>query len=109
MELRYAGGMSTTVQTKLPTEVIAQLCRKNQVSELSIFGSALRPDFGDHSDIDLLVTFQPQAQIGLIGFLRFQRELSEALGRKVDLVPKNGLKPLIRDEILTQAQVLYAV
>ena len=89
-------------------EAIENLCRKYQVSDLSVFGSALRPDFDEQSDIDLLVSFEPEAQIGLIAFLGFQRELAEALGRKVDLVPKGGLKPLIRDEILSQARVLYA-
>ena len=89
-------------------EAIESLCRKYQVSELSVFGSAVRPDFGEHSDIDLLVSFKPEAQIGLIAFLGFQRELTKALGRKVDLVPKGGLKPLIRDEVLSGARVLYA-
>ncbi len=76
--------------------------------ELSVFGSALGPDFKVDSDIDLLVSFKPEAEIGLIGLLRLQRELSETIGRKVDLVPKDGLKPLLRDRILTQARVLYA-
>ncbi len=89
-------------------DAIERLCRKYRVAELSVFGSALRPDFRENSDIDLLVAFQPEAEIGLIAFLGFQRELSETLGRKVDLVPKNGLKALVRDEILAQAQVLYA-
>lgn len=96
------------LQIDLPLKAIAELCRKYQVQELSVFGSALRTNFRPDSDIDLLVSFQPEAQIGLIDFLGFQRELSEALGRKVDLVPRGGLKPLIRDEILAQAQVLYA-
>ncbi len=100
--------MPATIPIKLPLDAVAALCRKYQVRELSVFGSALRPDFSNDSDIDLLVTFKPEVQIGLIAFLRFQRELSEILGRKVDLVSRNGLKPLIRDEILAQAQVLYA-
>ena len=89
-------------------DAIANLCRQYKVQKLSVFGSALGPNFGPDSDIDLLVTFKPDAHIGLIEFSRFQRELSETIGRKVDLVPKNGLKPLIRDEVLAQAQVLYA-
>ena len=100
--------MAGALQIELPMDAIARVCRQYQVRELSVFGSALRPDFRPDSDIDLLVTFKPEAQIGLIAFLRFQRELSEILGRKVDLVSRNGLKPLIRDEILAQAQVLYA-
>ncbi|MBI3695065.1 MAG: nucleotidyltransferase family protein [Acidobacteria bacterium] len=100
--------MAAALQIELPMDAIERLCRKYRVAELSVFGSALRPDFRKNSDIDLLVAFRPEAEIGLIAFLGFQRELSETLGRKVDLVPKNGLKPLVRDEILAQAQVLYA-
>jgi len=96
------------LQIALPADRITRLCRQYQVGALAVFGSALRSDFGPESDLDFLVTFQPEADIGLIGFLRLQRELSEELGRKVDLVPKDALKPLIRDEILAQAQVLYA-
>ena len=88
-------------------QVIADLCGHYKVQQLSAFGSAIGPGFAAGSDIDLLVSFQPQAEIDLIEFSRFQRELSEAR-RKVDLVPKAGLKPLIRDEILAQAQVLHA-
>lgn len=101
--------MAGALQIELPMEAIADLCRKYQVSELSVFGSALGPNFRPDSDIDILVSFKPEAHIGLIALLQFQDQLSEALGRPVDLVPKGALKPLIRDEILAQAQVLYAV
>ena len=100
--------MRGALQIQIPLDAVEKVCRKYQVRELSVFGSALRPDFKTQSDIDLLVSFEPEAQIGLIVFLGFQRELSELLGRKVDLVPKGGLRPLIRDQILAQAQVLYA-
>ena len=100
--------MGATLQIEIPLDAVERICRKHKVRELSVFGSALRPDFKAQSDIDLLVSFEPEAQVGLIAFLGFQRELSELLGRKVDLVPKGGLRPLIRDQILAQAQVLYA-
>ena len=100
--------MGVTLKIDLPMEAIERLCRKYQVSELSVFGSALRPDFGENSDIDLLVLFQPEAHIGLLELCGLQRELAEIIGRKVDLVPKDGLKPLIREEVLAQAQILYA-
>jgi len=91
---------------QLPMAAIGELCRRYQVRELSIFGSALRADFGD-SDIDLLVSFKPEAHVGF-EFVQFQRELSEVLKRDVDLVSKDGLKPAIRDRVLAEAQVLYA-
>jgi len=99
--------MKAALSIDLPLPAIEELCRKYQVSELSIFGSALRPDFKDGSDVDLLVLFQSGARIGL-EFVRLQRELSELIGRKVDLIPKDYLKPLIRDQVLAQARVIYA-
>ena len=99
--------MAAALQIGLPLDAIERLCRKYRVAELSVFGSALRPNFRNYSDIDLLVLFQPEARIGL-EFWALERELAEAIGRKVDLVPKECLKPLIRDEVLAEAQVLYA-
>jgi predicted nucleotidyltransferase len=89
-------------------ESILNICRRYPVRELAIFGSALRDDFGAESDIDLLVDFQPDAQVGFLTLAAMSRELSEALGRKVDLIPKGGLKPRIRTEVLAAAEVLYA-
>lgn len=93
---------------EVPDEKLTDLCRRSQVRELSVFGSALRPDFRPESDIDLLVVFEPGARIGFIAYARLQRELSELVGRKVDLVSKRGLKPLIRDEVIASSRVVYA-
>ncbi len=95
-------------QIELPTNEIAQVCRKYYVHELALFGSVLRDDFKPSSDIDLLVDFFPDAQIGFMAFSRMQRELTELLHRPVDLVSKNGLKPQIRQNILANLQVIYA-
>lgn len=92
----------------IPAEDLAALCQKYRVHELSVFGSALRADFGSDSDLDLLVMFQPDAEIGFLEFAALQRELSSALGRRVDLVPKEGLKPIIRDDVIASARVVYA-
>lgn len=92
----------------LPMEEIAALCRRYGVQELSVFGSALRDDFRDDSDYDFLVLFQPEAQIGFMEFAGLQRELADVLGRDVDLVSKRGLKPVIRDDVLASARVVYA-
>ncbi len=99
--------MGRPLPIELPLEALEELCRKYRVSELSVFGSALRADFRQQSDIDLLVEFEADAEIGL-EFVRLQRELSRLVGRPVDLIPKDCLKPLIRDEVLSQAKVLYA-
>lgn len=89
-------------------EKLTEFCKRNRVQELALFGSALTPAFKEESDIDLLVTFEPGARVGFLTLTRMQRELEEILGRKVDLVPKGGLKPLIRESVLASARVLYA-
>jgi predicted nucleotidyltransferase len=99
--------MDEIVPLPIPAE-IADFCRKNQVRELALFGSAVTPRFSGTSDIDLLVAFEPGARVGFLTLARMQRELEELFGRKVDLVPKGGLKPVIRDSVLASARVLYA-
>ena len=87
---------------------IAEFCRRWNVVELAIFGSVARGDFREDSDIDVMVSFAPEAHIGLLSLAHMENELSAMFNRKVDLVTKGGLKPLIRDEIIAEAQVLYA-
>lgn len=93
---------------EIPEEPLADFCRRNEVQELALFGSAVTGSFGAESDVDLLVTFQPGARVGFLTLARMQRELEGLLGRKVDLVPKGGLKPVIRNSVLASARVLYA-
>lgn len=100
--------MSNFPPLHIPREQIANFCKRNSVQELALFGSALTTQFGEESDIDLLVTFEPGARVGFLTLGRMQRELEALLGRKVDLVPKRGLKPVIRDSVLATARVLYA-
>lgn len=76
--------------------------------ELSVFGSAARGALRPDSDIDLLVEFQPEAQIGLLEHAGLMLELSDLLGRRVDLVSKRGLKQAIRDAVLCEARPIYA-
>jgi predicted nucleotidyltransferase len=99
------------IQTKIdiPTDKIAALCRRYRVRELALFGSALRDDFRPDSDVDFLVKFEPEAQIGFMDLSGMQLELADLLRRPVDLVPADGLKPVIRDEVLHSAEVVYAV
>jgi predicted nucleotidyltransferase len=87
---------------------LAQLCRRYGVRELSLFGSALREDFGPDSDVDVLVEFDPSAQVGFLTLSKMRRELSALVGRRVDLVPKRGLKESIRRAVLDSARVIYA-
>ncbi|MDZ7309553.1 MAG: nucleotidyltransferase domain-containing protein [candidate division KSB1 bacterium] len=75
--------------------------------KLSLFGSILRDDFRDDSDIDVLVEFEPGHVPGL-RFIRMERELSELFARKVDLNTPKFLSRFFRDQVLNEAEVLYA-
>ena len=92
----------------LPLKEIAALCEQYQVQELSLFGSALGDGLRPESDIDFLVVFQPTAKAGFLALAGLNRELAELLQRPVDLVPKNGLNSVLRDDVLATATIVYA-
>ena len=93
----------------IPRRKIAAFCERWHISEFSVFGSALRRDFKPDSDIDVLVTFGPEAHVSLFDLAQIQIELESLFGRRVDLVEKSGLRnPYRRREILRTAQVVYA-
>ncbi|MBI4904726.1 MAG: nucleotidyltransferase domain-containing protein [Acidobacteria bacterium] len=83
-------------------------CQRYRVHELSLFGSAARGEMRAESDIDLLVEFLPKAKVDLVEYAGLLLDLSQLLGRRVDLVSKNGLKPLIRASVLEESRLLYA-
>jgi len=85
---------------------IAGFCQRHHIRRLALFGSVLRPDFRPDSDVDVLVEFEPGCVPGL-AFFSMQRELSELLGRKVDLNTPADLSRYYRDNVLAEAQVLY--
>ena len=87
---------------------IIEICRKYQISELALFGSQVRGDFTEKSDFDFLVEFQPNAEIDYFDFFDIQEKLEEIVNRKVDLVSKDGLKPLISRQVLSEAEIIYA-
>ncbi len=96
------------VKVKVPKKELADLCRRYQVQKLALFGSALGEHFRPDSDVDVLVSFLPNARVGFITFSRMQRELSELFQRPVDLVPMDGLKPVIREIVLSNIEEIYA-
>ena len=100
--------MNDAAPLRIPFEELTNFCRRYQVRELALFGSMLRQDYRSDSDVDLLVIFEPAARVTFLTLARMQRELEALLGRTVDLVPKDGLKPVIRDHVLATARVLYA-
>ena len=85
---------------------LADFCRRWKVIRLSLFGSVSREDFGPDSDLDVLVEFEPGHVPGL-AFFTMERELSELLGRKVDLNTPGWLSKHFRDQVMAEAQVYY--
>lgn len=87
----------------------AAFCRKWRVREMSVFGSALRDDFGPDSDLDFLVSFEPDTPLDIDPLLAMKEELEAQYGRPVDLVEKEALRnPWRRHEILRTRKVIYA-
>ena len=92
----------------ISSERIEAFCKKHYIRKLSVFGSALRIDFRSDSDIDILVEFCPGHTPGLIKLAGIEIELSEILGRKVDLRTPQDLSRYFRQEVIDSAEVQYA-
>lgn len=105
--------MPTVAQTlhgvQISAEAIEDFCRRWKIVELALFGSILSPEFRPDSDIEVLVTFSPDAQHSLFDLVTMQDELAVMFGREVDLVEKQALRnPFRRKHILEHSQVIYA-
>ncbi len=87
-------------------EKLGNFCRRNHIRRLALFGSVLREDFRPDSDVDVLVEFEPGRVPGL-KFFALERELSQILGRKVDLNTPHFLSPYFRSRVLAEAEVRY--
>lgn len=98
--------MPQTVIEQLTRQKLIAFCRRYHIRKLALFGSALRDDFSAASDLDVVVEFEPEHIPGL-AFFAMQDELSDLLGRPVDLNTPQFLSPHFRDEVLAQAEVLY--
>jgi predicted nucleotidyltransferase len=106
--------MTATKSRKVPVPEgeIAAFCRRWEITELVLFGSVLKDDFGPESDVDVLVTFSPEARWTLFDLVKMQEELATIFGRAVDLVSRRGLDMsrnyLRRKAILSGSEVIYA-
>ena len=90
----------------LPLDRLAEVCRRYRVRRLALFGSVLRDDFGPESDVDILVEFEPGATPGL-AFFGMEIELSELLGRRVDLNTPACFGPALRASVMAEAMPIY--
>ncbi len=98
-------------EVSVPKDALAAFCRERGVKRLSVFGSALREDFGPDSDVDVLVEFEEGRTPGLFGFSAMESELSAMFGRYVDLVTRAELEDsrnyIRRKAILASTEVIY--
>ena len=92
---------------EIPERKIARFCRRHHIRRLSLFGSILREDFGPDSDVDMLVEFARGQVPGLLRLAGMENEISEMLGRKVDLRTPVELSRHFRGEVLKDAQAQY--
>ena len=88
------------------TQKLIDICKANDIAMVGIFGSMARGEQTERSDIDLLV--RPAKPKSLLSLVALEREISSALGRRVDLLTEKALSPYLRDRILSELQVLYA-
>jgi len=93
-------------RVNIPPEKVAEFCRRHRIRKLALFGSVLRDDFNEDSDVDVLVEFEPGVAVGL-NFFSIERELSLLLGRKVDLNTPGFLGKYVRDQIVSEAEIQY--
>ncbi|MBL7163210.1 MAG: nucleotidyltransferase domain-containing protein [Anaerolineales bacterium] len=87
---------------------IAVFCQRNHIRRLSLFGSVLSEDFTSTSDIDVLVEFEPETQVGFIRFAGLEIELSQLVGREVDIRTPEDLSRYFRQDVMDSAEVQYA-
>jgi predicted nucleotidyltransferase len=97
--------MNVTID--IPKSRIEDFCRRHHIQRLAFFGSVLRDDFSPDSDVDVLVEFEPDAQVGLITLAGMEIDFSNILRRRVEMHTTQSLNPHFRDEVLDLAEVQY--
>ena len=100
--------MTYSLVQHMPQEQLTAFCRKNHIRKLAIFGSALKGALRPDSDIDILVEFEESHVPGYFGLCGMENELSDILGRQVDLRTPEELSRHFRDEVVKTAEVQYA-
>ena len=100
-----------SVKVPITAKGLSEFCQRWKITELALFGSALRDDFNPSSDIDVLVSFALESSWSLFDLATMQDELRDLLGRPVDLVERSAIERsenyIRRRNILTSAEILY--
>ena len=101
-----------TARIAIPSDELAAFCERWQVTELALFGSVLRDDFGPDSDIDVLVRFAREARHSLFDLVDMEQELKAIFGREVDMVERADVERsenyIRRKAVLQSAETIYA-
>ncbi|HBS28016.1 MAG TPA: nucleotidyltransferase [Phycisphaerales bacterium] len=101
----------STPRIPIPQDALARLCQRWMITEFALFGSVLRDDFGPESDVDVLVSFAPEAQWTYFQVFNLQDELERLLGRRIDLLTRRSVErhhnPWLRHAILRGATVVF--
>ena len=99
--------MAYSLEQTMSKEKLIEFCRRNHIQRLSLFGSAVHGQLRPDSDIDLLVEFEPERTPGLFSIVKMEMELSNVLGRKVDMRTAEDLSQYFRDEVVENAKLQY--
>ena len=94
------------IKNKIAKAILNDQARDN-IEKASLFGSYLRDEAGDNSDVDILVEFKPTAKIGFFEFVRLQRRLSDFIGKKVDLLTPEAISKFFREKVIKEAELVY--
>jgi len=95
----------TTIMLPFDTSKLIEICRQNNVAMIGVFGSVARGEATAQSDVDLLVRFSKSKS--LLALVALERQISTALGRKVDLLTEAAISPYIRDRVKRELEVIY--
>jgi len=100
-----------SVKILIDRKKIAEFCQRWRITELSLFGSAVRDDLRPDSDVDVLVTFAPDTRYSLFDLVHMQDELKQIFGREVDLVERKAVEKgenyIRRKHILSSVEPIY--
>lgn len=91
----------------MPDTELKQFCEKHHIKALSVFGSALRDDFSETSDVDFLVEFDSEAKVGLLQLVGMEDELTELIGYRGEIHTPEGLNPRFAEQVLSDAELFY--
>ena len=105
MDEKFDRNVATRVS--FSADWLEDFCKRNRIVRLSLFGSVLRDDFHEESDIDVLVEYAPNAGVGYLEMMEMQIELQDKLGRRMDLRTPAELSKYFRDTVVDEAKTQY--